>query len=201
MCISCFVNLNICGDCKVPKSKKMIAFLSVATTAAILGSCVFYSTGAVNAAFTTEDAKDPAVERARREVKMLDDIYKTAIVLVTEHYVKDDTSLAAGSAFKALFEAVGKKGWHEVRLVDATGHPYSDENLPKAGFEKDAIKQLLEGKPAVDKVVVEGEKKFLLAATAIPVVMEKCILCHENYKDAPEGKAIGALSYKVPILD
>ncbi len=185
----------------MPKINKTIAFFSVVfAAAAVIGSCAFYETGAANA-FTTEEAKDPAVERARREVKMLDDIYKTAIVLVTEHYVKDDTSLAAGSAFKALFEAVGKKGWHEVRLVDATGHPYSDQNLPKAGFEKDAIKQLLEGKPTVDKVVVEGDKKFLLAATAIPVVMEKCIMCHENYRDVPKGKAIGALSYKVPILD
>ena len=186
----------------MPKFKKSIAFFgTVSIAAAIIGGCVFYETGDAIAANSTEDAKDPAVERARREVRMLDDIYKTAIVLVTEHYVKDDSSLAAGSAFKALFEAVGKKGWHEVRLVDATGHPYSDQNLPKAGFEKDAIKQLLEGKPAVDKVVVEGDKKFLLAATAIPVVMEKCIMCHENYKDVPKGQAIGALSYKVPILD
>jgi hypothetical protein len=186
----------------VPKISKTKAFFCIVASAAIvIGSSVFYGNGSANAALATEDAKDPAVERARREVKMLDDIYKTAIVLVTENYVKDDSSLAAGSAFKALFEAVGKKGWHEVRLVDATGHPYSDLNLPKAGFEKDAIKQLLEGKSAVDKVVVEGDKKFLLAATAIPVVMEKCIMCHENYKDVAKGKAIGALSYKVPILD
>jgi hypothetical protein len=186
----------------VQKNKRTIAFFSVvATAAAIIGTCVFYGTGAAIAGTATEEAKNPAVERARREVKMLDDIYKTAIVLVTEHYVKDDTDLPAGSAFKALFEAVSKKGWHDVRLVDATGHPYNDQNLPKAGFEKDAIKQLLEGKPAVDKVVIEGDKKFLLAATAIPVVMEKCIMCHENYRDVPKGKAIGALSYKVPILD
>lgn len=173
----------------------------VVTTAAIIGSCAIHGTGAANAATVIEEAKDPAVERARREVRMLDDIYKTAIVLITEHYVHDDTDLAAGSAFKALFKAVGKKGWHTVRLVDATGKPYSDLNLPKDGFEKKSIEQLLEGKTFVDEVVVEGDKKFLLAATAIPVVMEKCIMCHENYRNLPKGKAIGALSYKVPILD
>jgi hypothetical protein len=145
--------------------------------------------------------KDAAVERARREVRMLDDIYKTAIVLVTEHYVKTDADLPAGSAFKALFDAVGKKGWHQVRLVDATGHPYSDLNLPKDGFEKKAIKELLAGKASVDEVITEDGKKYLLAATAIPVVMEKCIMCHENYRGVEKGKAIGALSYKVPVLD
>lgn len=184
------------------KTFKKIALASFVLAAVIAaGSFVVPRTGTASEAIALEDAKDPAVERARREVRMLDDIYKTAIVLVTEHYVHDDTDLPAGSAFKALFEAVSKKGWHDVRLVDASGQPYSDLNLPKAGFEKDAIKQLLEGKGTVDKVVVEGDKKFLLAATAIPVVMEKCIMCHENYREAAKGKAIGALSYKVPILD
>ncbi len=182
--------------------KKSMIFGLIVTAAAIGGSSLLIpQASTATAAILVEEAKDPAVERARREVRMLDDIYKTSIVLITEHYVNDDTDLAAGSAFKALFEAVNKKGWHEVRLVDATGHPYSDQNLPKDGFEKRAIKELLAGKASTDEVVVEGDKKFLLAATAIPVVMEKCIMCHENYRNVAKGKAIGALSYKVPILD
>lgn len=148
-----------------------------------------------------ESKNDAAVERARREVKMLDDIYKTSIVLITEHYVEDDDDLPAGSAFKALFAAVEKKGWHKVRLVDASGEPINDENEAKKGFEKRAIEQLLKGKAAYDEVVKDGEKRYLNAATAIPVVMDKCIMCHENYKDLPKGRAIGAMSYRVPILD
>jgi len=146
-------------------------------------------------------AKDLAIERARREVRMLDDIYKTAIVLVTEHYVKTDTDLAAGSAFKALFDAVAKKGWHKARLVDATGQPYNDLNLPMEGFEKKAVAELLAGKPSYDEIVTEDGKRYLLAATAIPVVMEKCIMCHENYREVEKGKAIGAISYKVPVQE
>lgn len=145
--------------------------------------------------------KDPAVERARREVRMLDDIYKTSIVLITKHYVHNDDDLPAGSAFKALFAAVEEKGWHQVRLLDATGEPYEEANLPKSKFEKKAIKELLKGKAVYDEVVVEDGKKYLRAATAIPVVMEKCIMCHENYRGVPKGKAIGALGYRVPILD
>ena len=152
-----------------------------------------------------EDAKktpsDAAVDRARREVRMLDDIYKTSIVLITTHYVHGNDDLPAGSAFKALFAAVEKKGWHKVRLLDATGEPYSDENTPKKGFEQKAVKQLLNGKAVYDEVVTEGGKRFLLAATAIPVVMDKCVMCHENYKNVPKGKPIGALGYKVPIID
>lgn len=159
------------------------------------------SARAEDGAAAKPDKADPAVERARREVRMLDDIYKTAIVLITTHYVEDDNDLPAGSAFKALFSAVKEKGWHEVRLLDATGEPYEPGNSPKAGFEKKAIGELLKGKPVYEEVVTEDGKRFLKSATAIPVVMDKCIICHENYRNVPKGQAIGALGYKVPILD
>lgn len=146
-------------------------------------------------------AADAAVERTRREVRLLDDIYKTSIVLITEHYVNSDDDLPAGSAFKALFAAVEQKGWHKVRLLDATGEPYNDENAAKKGFETRAIAELLKGKPMYDEVVKEGKDRFLYAATAIPVVMDKCIMCHDNYKDVPKGKAIGAIGYRLPILE
>jgi hypothetical protein len=148
-----------------------------------------------------QTAKDPATERARREMRMLDDIYKTSIVLITTHYVDNKDSLPAGSAFKALFAAVKDKGWHEVRLIDGTGDPYEVSNAPKEGFEQRAIKKLLAGEASYDEVTTEGNKKYLLAATAIPVVMEKCTLCHDSYKNVPKGKAIGALGYRIPIQD
>lgn len=152
-------------------------------------------------ATSTKKASDAALERARREVRMLDDIYKTSIVLITTHYVHDDEDLPAGEAFVALFDAVNQKGWHKVRLVDASGEAYDDDNLPKKGFEQRAVNEILKGKPSYDEVETEDGKRFLYAATAIPVVMDKCIMCHENYRDVPKGKAIGALSYRVPILE
>ena len=142
---------------------------------------------------------DAALERTRKQVQMLDDIYKTSIVLITENYVNDKDDLAAGVAFKKLFEAVKKKGWHEVRLIDATGEPYNDDNAPADDFEKEAIKQIKGGKPYFDKVVEKDGKRYLRATTIIPVVMDKCVICHDNYKEAKKGEAIGALGYIVPI--
>jgi Protein of unknown function (DUF3365) len=147
---------------------------------------------------TAADA-DPAVERARKQVAMLDDLYKTAVVLVTENYVKDESDLAAGSAFKLLFEAMKKKGHHEARLVDATGAPYEPANAPQDAFEKEAIAAIKAGKPYFDQVVVTNGKKELRAATIIPVVLKKCTMCHENYNKAKPGEAIGALMYRMPI--
>ena len=140
-----------------------------------------------------------AVDRSRKTVKMLDDIYKTTVVLITTHYVNDDDDLPAGTAAKALFAAIKKKGWHEVQLLDVTGEPYSDDNVASDDFDKRAVKQIKSGRPYVDRVVSRDGKSYLRAATSIPVVLKKCTMCHENYKHAKPGEAIGLLSYTIPI--
>lgn len=144
-------------------------------------------------------AKDPALARTQKQVQMLDTIYKSAIVLITENYVTEESDLPAGAAFKALFKAMKDSGYHEVRLIDATGEPYEEANLPSDAFEKEAIAQLKAGKPYFEQVTEKDGKRYLRAATAIPVVMKKCILCHANYEDAKPGEAIGALGYTIPI--
>lgn len=142
---------------------------------------------------------DPAVQRTRKTVRMLDDLYKTAVVLITKHYVNDEDDLAAGSAAVALFDAMKKKGWHEVRLLDATGEPYEPNNSPKDAFEKKAVKTLLSGKDYYEEVVEKDGERYLRAATPIPVVLEKCTMCHDHYKQAKKGQPIGALSYTIKV--
>lgn len=149
---------------------------------------------------TAADPKpDAALERTRKQVRMLDDIYKTAVVLITSHYVTEDSDLPAGAAAKALFAAIKEKGWHEVRLIDATGEPLDDENSPQDDFEKQAIGQLKAGKAWHEAEVSKDGQRFLRVATPIPVVLEKCIMCHDNYNDVKKGEPIGALGYTVPI--
>ena len=130
---------------------------------------------------------EAALKRTRKQVKMLDDLYKTVIVLITKHYVNEDSDLPAGSAAIALFAAMKKKGWHEVRLLDATGDPLEKNNSPKDGFEKAAVKQLKSGKAYYERVVLKKGKPYLRAATPIPVVLKKCTLCHDNYKNVKQG--------------
>jgi Protein of unknown function (DUF3365) len=174
-------------------------FVGFMVTAFILSGVVAASMllpracGADNSATANESRE---LDRARREVKLLDDIYKTAIVLITKHYVDEDSDLPAGEAFKVLFAGMKEKGWHEVRLLDATGEPLNEENSPQDAFEKSAVKALLVGKPYYEEQVDKDGERFLRAATPIPIVMEKCTLCHGNYRDQ---KVIGALGYKLPL--
>ena len=140
-----------------------------------------------------------AVERARKTVKMLDDVYKTAIVLITDKYVNNENDYPAGSAAIDLFAAIQKKGWHEVRLLDVTGEPYDPENVAKDAFEKAGVKQLKAGKDYYEEIVEKKGKPYLRAMTPVPVVMQKCVMCHPHYAKAKKGEAIGAVSYTLPI--
>lgn len=171
----------------------------IAAGLAVVVGCVATTTFSQTETTGEEKKKDAAVERARKQVEMLDGIYKNAIVLVTDNYVTEKSDLPAGAAFKKLFAIAKEKGWHETRLLDATGEPYNDENVATDAFEKKAIKQLLSGKAYYDEVIEEDGKRYLRAATAVPVVMKKCVMCHDNYEGVPKGKAIGALGYKMPI--
>lgn len=148
---------------------------------------------------SAQDVDPAALARTRKQVKMLDGIYKNAIVLVTTHFVKEDSDMPAGTAFKQLFVTAKENDWHHVRLVDATGDPYNAENVAESEFEKSAIPQLVAGKDYVERAIVRDGKPILQAATAIPVVMEKCVMCHDNYANLPAGKAIGALTYEITI--
>ena len=145
------------------------------------------------------DKVDIPVERTRKTVRMLDDVYKTAVVLITDKYVHDEGDFPAGSAAIALFDAIKKKGWHEVRLLDASGEPLEDKNSPQDDFEKTAVKQLKSGEKWYDEVIEKDGKRILRAATPVPVVLKKCTICHDNYNDFKGDEPIGALSYTIEV--
>lgn len=144
--------------------------------------------------------KDRPLERTRKTVRMLDDIYKGGIVAITDNYVNDKDTIPAGTAFKQVFKSAEEKGWHRVRLVDGLGEPLNEENAPEDAFEKKALKALVAGESKwYEEVQVEGDKRVLRVATPVPVVFEKCIMCHDNYEGVPAGQAIGALTYKITV--
>lgn len=150
----------------------------------------------------TDDKPDAAaVERARKTVRILDEVYKNAVVLITDKYVNKETDFAAGSAVVQLFKNVSKSGNQNVRLLDVTGDPYEPENVAKDAFEKEAVKKIKGGAAFYDEVVKKDNGKYeLRAMTNVPVVMDKCILCHAHYAEAKKkGENIGAISYRIPL--
>jgi hypothetical protein len=139
---------------------------------------------------------DPALERTREQVKMLDALYKNAVVSITKRYNVVQDKQPAIMVAEDVFAAMRKAGWHSAKLVDATGEPMNDANVPKTDFEKDAARAMNSGQTYLDRVVGTGNNRRLLAATVVPSVMQKCSDCHTNRK---VGEVLGFIRYDLPI--
>ena len=113
---------------------------------------------------------DAAVERTRQEVKMLDDLFKNMIVLVDGHYVKNPSDFPAATAAKALWAALKKDGWYDVRILGLTDVIGDPDDVPRDAFEQAAAKKLLAGETPQEEVVEKDGKRYLRVATGIPPI-------------------------------
>jgi hypothetical protein len=138
---------------------------------------------------------DASVERARATVKMLDDLYKTAVVTITNKYVEMQADTPAAAVAKEVFQAMHKKGWHLARLVDASGRPKNKDNVAKTEFEKKAVEQMKAGKAYYEEIGIQDGKAVFRAATIVPAVMPQCITCHGRR----ENNLLGTIVYEIPI--
>lgn len=173
--------------------------LSIALVFAVglAGGAWWFAAGTADNA-EAADPKAPdaaAVTRTREKVKELDDLYKTAVVGITATYVEKQADTPAATVAKALFEAMKKKGYHNTRLIDASGKPKSKKNVAETEFEKKAVEALKSGKTYLEEIGMADGKPVLRAATPVPLVMKQCVLCHGG----KEGELVGALVYELPI--
>jgi len=180
-------------------NRYVLSLCAAMTLAASALSLFHWSTPASGKEPAAAKPSDEAIARSRKTVQMLDNIYKQAVVLITDKYVHDEDDFAAGSAAVLLFKNISDGGSHTVRLIDATGEPYEPENVAKDAFEKEGIKRLKAGANNHEQIITADGKPYLRVLTPVPVVMQKCVMCHAHYADAKKGEPIGAISYTLPI--
>lgn len=137
-----------------------------------------------------------AVERARDTAKLIDALYKNFVVQITETYVGEKKQVPAARVSKRVFKAMHEGGFHDAKLLDATGDPVNPDNVATTDFEKRAVQTIKGGKGYVDEVDTVKGKAVLRVATVVPAVMKQCITCHPGHK---EGDVLGALVYEIPI--
>ncbi|GAX62621.1 ribulose 1,5-bisphosphate carboxylase, large subunit [Candidatus Scalindua japonica] len=143
-----------------------------------------------------EIGREKAIKRGRQTVKMLDEMYKTFIVLVTDEYVKDETMFSALTISKKVFERMSAKGWYNARLLDATGDPHNPDNSARTKFERDAIEAFIDGKSFYEKVEKVDGVYYYKAATSVSIVTDGCTICHPHNK---QGDLLGGISYSFPL--
>jgi uncharacterized membrane protein len=142
------------------------------------------------------DAAEAAkIDRAREQVKMLDDLYKNAVVAITSKYVENQADTPAAAVAKEVFAAMHKKGWHTARLVDVTGRPKNKENVAKTDFEKKAVQEIKSGKTYYEEIGEKDGKPVFRAATVVPAVMQQCVVCHGKR----DKNLLGTIVYELPI--
>lgn len=182
--------------------KNMVIRIGALFLVLALGATAFLGlTGSTPKSVAADEKKDAgkpdaaAIQRARDEVKKLDDLYKTAVVGITDTYVEKQADVPAATVAKAVFAAMHKKGYHHARLLDATGKPKSKKNVAETEFEKKVVAELKKGKAYVEEVGVANGKPVFRAGTIVPAVMQQCVTCH----GVKQGELLGAIVYEVPI--
>jgi hypothetical protein len=165
---------------------QVVGLLAAATSVTFVGLMLM-----IPALRADEPRADAALERTREQVKMLDVLYKSAVVSVDSRYQGPPAIKLA----RDVFAAVEKGGWHKAKLVDASGNPQNEANLPQTDFEKRAAKAMREGKPYYEEVSGADTGRRLYAATVVPAVTKKCANCH----GVKEGELLGFIRYEVPV--
>jgi hypothetical protein len=133
-----------------------------------------------------------SLEEARRQVRMMDEIYQAAVVSTHRMYVQDPGTPAAVIWAKQVIKQLEGKGWPQARLFATHDRPLNPENSPTDDFERAAITAFKQGKSRYEQV--RGSE--LRYATDIRIVDEKCIMCHVRNK---AGDLVGGVSYRVKI--
>ena len=165
----------------------VLASLGVIAASALASMAGTPSPGSAAAA----PESDPALERTRAQAKMLDDLFKVAVVDITNRY---DGPPAAKVA-KTIFAAAKEKQYFDAKLLDATGSPQNEANVPRDEFEKRAARAMTAGKTYLEEVVGKGKDRRLRVATVVPAVVQKCAKCH----GVKQGDVLGFLSYDLPV--
>ena len=63
-------------------------------------------------------------------------------------------------------------------------------------ISSESDKEVLAGKTYYEEIETKNGKQYLHAATPVPMAMDKCIMCHENFKGK---KVVGARGHTLPL--
>jgi hypothetical protein len=133
-----------------------------------------------------------SLAEGRRLVRMMDDIYKHAVLATHKMYVQDAGTPSAITWAKQVLPQVEAKGWPRAHIFSGTGRPLHPDNEPKDDFERAAVRAFQGGKSAVE--AVEGDT--LRYASEIRVTDRSCLMCHVRNH---EGDLLGGVSYRVAL--
>jgi hypothetical protein len=161
----------------------------------VAGAAALLTAGVAGAAQKppAKQAEPLPPEEARRMVRMMDDIYRSAVLTTQRMYVHDPGTAAAVTWAKQVMRDLHGKGWPEARIFASTDRPLNPDNKIADDFEREALLAFKQGKSAFEKT----EGGVFRYASELRVTDKSCLMCHVRNK---EGDLLGGVSYRALVL-
>jgi len=143
------------------------------------------------------ESKRVTVEVARDHAKLMHSIYKATLDVMHDRYFHADRAVVPARAMEDVFLELKRQSDVQARWISANLKPMSVSHKPETKFEKQAAKEIGNGKPDVE-IVEDG---FYRRAGAIPIG-SGCISCHSGFFKNPSKKPkFAALVISIPVSD
>ncbi len=130
-----------------------------------------------------------SLDEARRQVRMMNDIYLAGVMTTHRMYVQEPGVPSAVAWGKQVIRQVTSHGWPEARIFSTTDRPLNPENELAGAFEQAAVSAFKRGEASLERV--EGET--LRFAVPIKISEKSCLSCHVRDKI---GDLIGGVAYR-----
>lgn len=142
-----------------------------------------------------DNSAHPAVNSARERAQLMHDIYASTLEVMHQRYFHGDRTTVPARAMEDIFADMKQSSGVEARWISVNLEPMSLDHKPKTDFEKQAAKEISNGKSAVEAV----EDGFYRRAGAIPLT-SGCISCHQGFfKASSTAPKFAGLIISLPL--
>lgn len=130
-------------------------------------------------------------EEARQTVALLHDAYQTVLEETHAVYHAKPGQPVAAKIVRELQEKMGSLGWPQSHFLGVNALIMRPDHRANDAFERDAVRQLSDGKPQVEAM----DGKVMRFATGVPLAGE-CGSCHWMDQGGPRRAAI---TWRIPL--
>ena len=143
-----------------------------------------------------EAADKFTVPEARRQTKLLHDTYIATLHTVHRSYFdKDEREIIPARAMKEVFRQIDAETGGKTRWIAVNTPAMNIDHNPQEGFEKDAARELKQGKHEFERV----EDGIFLRAGAVSL-FASCTKCHlSGLRPQQKVRSLAGLIISMPV--
>ncbi|MEQ9411806.1 MAG: DUF3365 domain-containing protein [Fuerstiella sp.] len=139
--------------------------------------------------------KRVSIDVARDRARLMHDIYVSTLDVMHERYFHGERAIVPARAMEDIFAEIERHSQTQARWISVNTKPMSVDHEPESEFEKQAAREIADGKTDVESV----EGGFYRRARAIPLT-SGCISCHDGFFRTPSKKPkYAGLVISIPV--